>query len=154
MNRKLPSEAFEFYFALGVKRSYQAVAEKFGVSKKTVVAHALKDGWQKRISEREQKAQAQTEKKAVESIADMNDKHLKMLEVIQSRALHAIKQMPLETGYQAVRALVAAISQERVVRGEPGERIDIATIIKNQYEALQLKPGEKDDWDDPERSAG
>ena len=38
MHRKLPPDAFEFYFALGLARSYEAVAEKFGVSKRTVRA--------------------------------------------------------------------------------------------------------------------
>ena len=46
--------------------------------------------------------------------------------------------MPLETAYQAVRALAIAIEQERVVRGEPDERtaVDIETMIKREYETL------------------
>jgi hypothetical protein len=141
VNRKLPSDAFEFYFSLGV-------------SKKTVVAHALRDGWQKRIVERETKAQAEVEKKAVDTIAQVNEKHLKMLEVVQAKALQALKAMPIDTAYQAVRALATAIEQERVIRGEPGERIDIATIIKKEYEQLMVKPGGQDDWSDLELPAG
>ena len=156
MNRKLPSDAFEFYFGLGVKRSYQAVAEKFGVSKKTVVAHATTENWKRRIGERETKAQAEVEKKAVETLSEVKEKHLKMLEVIQSKALQALKQLPLETAYQAVRALATAIEQERVVRGEPGQRtaVDIEALIKREYQALALQPGEKDDWSDLEQPAG
>jgi glutamate synthase domain-containing protein 2 len=154
MNKKLPSDAFEFYFGLGIRRSYQAVADKYAVSKKTVVARAQTEDWQKRVAEREQKAHEAADKKAVESLSQVNERHLKMLEVIQGKALQALKQLPLETAYQAMRAIVAAISQERVIRGEPADRIDVATIIKREYEALRLSPGEKDDWSDLERTGG
>ena len=38
---KLPAEALEYYLALGVDRSYQAVADHFGVTKQTIVNRAL-----------------------------------------------------------------------------------------------------------------
>ena len=40
MKRKLPDDAFEYYFGLGMERSYQAVATNYGVAKKTVSARA------------------------------------------------------------------------------------------------------------------
>jgi hypothetical protein len=56
--------------------------------------------------------------------------------------------MPIETAFQAVRALIASVEQQRLIRGEPSERtaIDIERIIRREYEQCMLKPGEKDDW--------
>ena len=119
MNRKLPVDSFEFYFSLGVKRSYQAVAEKYGVAKKTVAAAATREKWQERIVERERKSLAQMEQKAVETLAAMRDRHLRMLEAMQRKALETLKAMPMQTAYQAVRTLIATIEQEHELRNLP-----------------------------------
>jgi hypothetical protein len=44
-NRKIPQDGFFSYVGLGPSRSYQQVAEKFGVTKRTVVNVAVKDRW-------------------------------------------------------------------------------------------------------------
>lgn len=67
MNRKIPQDAFGFYFSLGVSRSYGAVAEKYGVSKRAVALLASREQWQPRIAELERKARQRTDELAVES---------------------------------------------------------------------------------------
>lgn len=61
-----------------------------------------------------------------------------------------MQALPLDTAYQAVRALTATIEQERLVRGEPTERsaLDVEAIIKREYATLFLKPGQAEDWGD------
>lgn len=148
MNRKIPSDAFETYFALGPDRSYQTVAEKYGVTKKAVTAAAKRERWQERLQERERRSQEQVEQQAVESMTAMKQRHLKLMEAIEGKAVQTLRNMPIETAYQAVRALIASVEQQRVIRGEPTERtaIDIEKIIRREYETCFLKPGEKDDW--------
>ncbi len=46
-------KAFEYYFALGEKRSHGAVAEKFGVSVSTVKLWGRSFGWKRRVKERD-----------------------------------------------------------------------------------------------------
>ena len=46
-------KAFEYYFALGEKRNYEAVAEKFGVSVSSVKLWGRSFGWKKRVKERD-----------------------------------------------------------------------------------------------------
>jgi hypothetical protein len=46
-------KAFEYYFALGEKRNYEAVAEKFGVSVSSVKLWGRSFGWKKRVRERD-----------------------------------------------------------------------------------------------------
>ena len=49
MTKKLPPDAFHYYVGLGVNRSYQAVAEKYGVSKRAVTSRAVQEDWQGRV---------------------------------------------------------------------------------------------------------
>ena len=45
-NRKIPQDAFFFYVGLGPGRSYQQVADHYGVTKRAVVNLAVKERWQ------------------------------------------------------------------------------------------------------------
>jgi hypothetical protein len=49
--RKLPADAFEFYFGLGIERSYQSVADHYGCSKTAVSKAARRENWQAKITE-------------------------------------------------------------------------------------------------------
>jgi hypothetical protein len=154
--RRIPADAFEFYVALGEGRSYDAVAKRYSVTKRAVVALAKREDWQARFEKVEARAREVADAKATETIAAMREKHLKILEVVQGKALQALRAMPLQTAYQAVRALAIAIEQERIVRGEPTERtaVEIETRIRQEHERLLLRPGEREDWSDLEAPAG
>ncbi len=125
---KLPSNAFDHYFALGTARSYQAVADHFGVSKTAVAKRAKKEDWQRRVEELEARAREANEQKTVETLESMNARHLKVLRVIQGKALEALKSMSLESAMEAVRALELTIKQERLVVAEIGERPEAQRI--------------------------
>ena len=60
MSAKLPVDAFAYYFALGPERSHAAIADKYGVSKRTVTRTAVQQDWAGQVVEME----AQARKKA------------------------------------------------------------------------------------------
>ncbi|MCA9319151.1 MAG: hypothetical protein KDB53_00380 [Planctomycetes bacterium] len=133
---KLPSAAFEYYFELGCGRSYQQVADHFGVCKKTVTTRAGKEGWQGRIEAREHEARAVVEKRAVETLADVTERHLKFVRAVQRKAVEGLQKFGLESAMECVRALDIAVKQERLILGEPTERTetDMVAIIKREGE--------------------
>ncbi|MBK9386437.1 MAG: hypothetical protein IPN34_16620 [Planctomycetes bacterium] len=133
---KLPSDAFDHHFSLGVDRSYTAVAKRYAVARKTVNRHAIAERWQERIAERERKAREATEQRAIETLEEMNARHLRVAKAIQARALDALRTLPLSTAMEAVRALEIGVKQERLARGEPTDRaaIDVESVIKREYE--------------------
>jgi hypothetical protein len=133
---KLAHDAFAYYIGLGAGRSYRAVADHYGVDKKTVIRRAAAEDWQKRILEIDRKAREGTEQKAQESLEAMNDRHLKTLRAIQGKALEALRLMPITSASDAIRALVETMRQERLVRGEPSERtaISVEDTIRREYE--------------------
>lgn len=145
MNRKLPPDTFAYYVDLGVGRSYQAVADHFGVTKQAVVKLAAREKWQERLQQIEKAQRAKAEQRATETLDDMNERHLRMLQVIQRKALEALKSLPLTTAMEAVRALDIALGKERLVRGEPSERtaVSVEDVIKREYERWMLRDGEE-----------
>jgi AcrR family transcriptional regulator len=149
MANRLGEDAFSYYVSLGPERSYQAVAERFGVSKTTVANHATAGKWQARLEEVERRAREGSETKMVESIEEMNLRHLKMLKVVQAKALEALRSIPLNTALAAARALDASMKLERTIRGEPSERtsVNLEEVIRREYDRWLLKDGESPSWD-------
>ena len=119
MTGRIGPDAFDYYLGLGSERSHQAVAQKYGVSKRAVTRLAVKQRWRERLAELEEKARRGAEQKTLETLEAMNERHLKALRVIQMKALRALQEMSLSSAMEAVRALDLAIRQERTVRGEP-----------------------------------
>jgi hypothetical protein len=136
MIRKIPADAFSYYFSLGIDRSYQAVAEKYGVSKRSVTKLAKRENWTKRIQEIDKKAQEAVDKKMTESLEQMTERHIKFAKLIQKKALEALKSMPLGTAMDGIRALDLAVKQERLIRGEPTDRnaISVEDVIRREYD--------------------
>ena len=134
VNTKLPFDAFEHYFALGVERSYRAVAEHFEVSKTAVANFAEREGWQDRVLEREEKAREALDKKAVESIEQMTGRHLRICKFVEKKALETLRSSPLSSSMDAVRALQICMRQEALVMGRPAERVpmDLPKVVTPQ----------------------
>lgn len=113
---KLPDEAFEYYVSLGEKRSYRAVAEQFDVRKRTVTARAVRDRWQERLKQVQARAREKVEERLADSIAEMNERHLRVLQAILGRGLEALQAMPLTSSWDAVKALDLAMRREAEIR--------------------------------------
>ena len=102
------------------------MADHFGVAKKTVTKHAVKEKWQPRVEELEAKATERSTARMVESLEEMNLRHMKALRAVQGKAIEALRSFSLESAMEAIRALDLAIRQERTIRGEPGERTAVS----------------------------
>ena len=94
--RKIPQEAFSLYRSLGDKRSYQAVADHYSVSKRAVTLRAARERWQERLREGVTKA---------ECIQEMDERHLRIARFLGEKALEAMRRIPLEELLAAVREL-------------------------------------------------
>lgn len=141
---RIPATALEFYVSLGPQRSYQAVAKHFGVNTRSVAKRASKEAWQRRVAEIEAKAKQVAEQRALETLEEMNTRHLKSVRVIQAKALEALRSQPLASGMDAVRALDMALKHERLVRGEPSERtaVTVEDTIRREYSRWLTAVGE------------
>lgn len=141
MNR-LPADAFEQYVALGSARTYQGLAERLRVSKRSIVRRAVAQDWQGRLARIEAAGRDKLDEKLGETLQAVNGRHLKTLRVIQAKALQALQAMALDSAMDAVRALDVAIRSERLILGEPSDRtaVSIEEVIRREYERWMAPP--------------
>ncbi len=140
MSKRIPPDAFDFYFAIGPERSYERVAEKYGVSKRSVTSRAKREGWQRRILELESKARETADKKIRESMEEHVERNLTALRFIKAKAIETLKRMPIESAMDAVRAYQSSLREERLILGEPTDRtaVSVEDTIKREYERWML----------------
>ena len=144
MKRKIGNDAFHYYFGLGPGRSYQAVAENYDVCKQTVVNLATKEDWQPRLERIEQEARERTDRQAADTLEAMNVRHLSTLQIVQRKALEALRSQPIGTAMEAVRALNMAIGQERVIRGEPSDHVSIEQVTRREMQRWLVAEEDED----------
>jgi len=151
VNRLLPSDALEYYVSLGADRSYQAVADHFGVAKITVTRTATDERWQERIREMEQKAREKSEKRIAEQMDAVRERHLASARVLQGKALVALKSLPPEKAIRAASALAIGWKHELLVLGEPTERsaLSVEEVTRREIQnLLTVEDGDDDDeWE-------
>ena len=145
MTRKIPPEAFHYYAEMGLDRSYQAVADHYGVSKVAVVKRAKKENWQSRLRELEERAREKADKKVIDSLEVVHARQLKAARYLQAKAVEVMKNSPPEKAVRAASALNIAWKHELLLLGEPTERqANVEEIIKQETREL-LKVVHDDD---------
>ncbi len=152
MSAKIPADAFEFYMGLGPSRSYQAVADRYGVTKRAVVKHAAKERWAERLHEIQEKARAESDKELAADVTEMRDRHRKMLRAMAARALMGMKELSLKSGMEAIRAAELVIRMERIVFGEPTERGEesLEEITRREIQTLLKVDDDDEDGGTPQ----
>lgn len=135
MNKKLPDAACHYYVSLGPRRTQMAVAEHFGVAKRTVAYRAKKEGWTALAQAADQKAMQATAQKAQDTNEEMCARHEKAARFLQARSIEALRSMPIRTETAALRALDLGIRHERTARGELNESpaTDLAQQLRSEY---------------------
>ncbi len=152
MNRRLPPDAFEYYVSLGVERSYQAVADHFGVAKVTVTRRAKEEGWQDHTQELEAKARKKSDEKIVEMMDEVRERHIKGARALQAKALQVLRDATPEKAVKAASALAIGWKHELLVLGEPTERqATVEEVIRREYERWMVC-GDELDKEEPDGS--
>ena len=151
MARRVPQDAFDYYVSLGAERSYQAVADHNGVTKRAITKVAAREGWAKRLEKIEREARESSDRKLAETIEETRSRHLRTLRAMNARAISALQQYPLSSGMEAMRAAEMVIKLERLIIGEPSERteLSIEEVTRREMQTL-LEVADDDDARDEE----
>lgn len=149
MTKRIPSDVFAFYYSLGAERSYQRVADEYGVTKQAVAKVAAREKWAERVERIDGDAQEKVDRQLAETVEEMQVRHLKMVKVVQGKALEVLKTTSLSTAMEAVRALEMTIKQERLIRGEPTDRsaVSVEETIRREYDRWMVQDGDQGDDD-------
>lgn len=153
---KLPDDAFERYVALGPDRSYQLLAEKLGVDKRTVVRMASREKWTERLAKIQEEARATADKKLVSDLHAVREQQLREVRFLRAEALKAMKGLTPEKAVKIAGALAIAWKHELLLLGEPTDRhvSTVEEVTKREIGTLLLQSGEEDNWnEDPDEPA-
>ncbi len=134
--RKIPPDAVTYYLSLGPGRSYQKVAEHYGVTKRAVTKIAAKERWQEKVAEIERSALKAAEEKARSEVEATYERHMKALRMVFARGVGALNAMVIDSPADAMRAIQLAIREERVALGDPTYRtaVSVDDTIRREYE--------------------
>ena len=150
--KRITDDAFERYIALGPQRSYRELAKLIGCSKRAIAKIAVREDWAGRLARIEEASRARFDERAVETLNETRERHLRSLKAVQGRALEALKKFPLNTAAEAVSALEKSIKLERLILGEPSERgeLAVAEITRRELDTLLEGADGDDELDDDE----
>ena len=126
MGIKIPDSAFDFYVALDPTRRYEQVAAHFDASKRGIVKKAGAERWQERLAEIDRQVQDRNDNRLVNEIDDMRTRHLKTVRAMLGRAIKGLREFPITTGMDAIRAADMTIKLERLILGEASERTEVS----------------------------
>ena len=144
-HRKFEEEkAFQYYVTLGQSRSFRQVAQHFKVCTRTVRNTAKRDDWMLRLDRIEVATQARLDQRLVETCVETRERHLRMLRAMATRGLQALQRHELTSASEGVRAIVEAIKLERVILGEPAERVGVSVeeMTRREVETFLAHPDE------------
>ena len=152
MTGKIPGDAFEVYVAMGDGRSHAKLAAKYGCCKQAVTKRAIRDNWRERLQEIEVKAREHAAQKAIESLAEINARHLKLWKLVESRAMQALGVHTIDSAMEAAKALDLATKNIRLIKGEPTDRTEnVEQIVRREAERL-LTIETTEDWSEFENA--
>lgn len=148
--RRIPADAFAYYVSLGPGRSYQKVAEHYGVTKRAVTNLAKRERWQEQVEELEHAAHDSAKEKMRSEIEATYAQHLKALKLVFGKGVEALKGMAIDTPADAMKAIQLAIRETRVQLGDPTDRtaISLEETIKREYERWMTVVDDDEDADD------
>ncbi len=146
MNKRIPPDAFDFYASIGTERTHARVAEEYGVTVRAVSKCASREKWTERLEKIEAESRERADKRLGETLDDIRVRHLKTLRVMNARAVEALKQYPLSSAMEAMKAAEVVIKLERLIAGEPTERnaVSVEETIKREYQRWLTEPSEDD----------
>ncbi len=115
------------------------IAERLGITRPgTILDWRKAEGWEQ---EREIIAKATEEKVAAaisETISEMNARHLKEYQLLQTKGIAALRRLDPRTAAEAQSMIDVGVRGERLVRGEPTEVREVRALMQANVQVLEV----------------
>ena len=139
MKRKLPDDAFSHFVGLGIRRNFQAVAERYGVTRQAVAKRAHREFWVARATEIDAAAQLITKEQLLRARMALFERLATLWAVAQTKAIEALRDKSFRHGLDAVRALDLANSGlSRMLYMQETARLDLAAVNAENTERARV----------------
>ena len=121
------TEAFEYYYGLGDKRSQRLVAGKYGVSGKTIAKWSKAFNWQERIELRDMENSRLLEKKTNNTIVNEKANYRKLIKAAISTFVGNLNAGKVDV--LSVQDMERLVKLDLLLMGEATERDEIIQIV-------------------------
>ncbi len=128
---------FAAWVSAGNSRSLTLTASQAGVSPSDLISHAKKFGWQQKLVGILNRARAHNEDALVETIVDLNNRHLKLLRLMGKKAEQFLTAFPIDKPADAIKAAMLSIEGERTILGIGDKTEDVASVLARRLEEAQ-----------------
>lgn len=144
---KVPDDAFDVYVNMGQGRSYQALAQKYGVDKRTIVRIARREDWKRRLMKIQNDVRRETDRKLVRDLHAVRERHVQQSRFVQGLLLKAMKEAPPREAARMVGPLSLAWRHEMFILGNPEERqaTTIEEVTRQEIQTLLVVVGSDED---------
>ena len=117
----------------------EQIAEQLGITRSGTVGEWRRaEKWDVEREIIQQETERRVSEAVAESISQMNSRHLKEFQLLQSKGVQALKSLEPKKAAEAAAMLDAGIRGERLVRGEPTEVREVRSLMQANVQVLEL----------------
>lgn len=133
---------FVQFVGMGPGRKYGALTRESKVPTTELIRHASKFLWRERIAVIHCEANERTRDELVETIADINTRHISKLKVMQTKAFEYLEKVALDKPADAIKLLTLAMKMEREAVGldQNSEQARLSDLLMGKMEKLLDAP--------------
>ena len=117
----------------------EQIAKRLGIKRQETISDWRRgEGWEKERKLVEKVTNERVTKAVAETISEMNTRHLKEYQLLQTKGVQALKDIDPKTAHEALSMVDIGIKGERLVRGEPTEVREVRAIMQANVQVLEL----------------
>lgn len=127
--------------AMWVVGSYtdEQIAGRLGIQRaETIGEWRRAEHWDTERDIIQQETERRVSDAIAETISQMNSRHLKEFQLMQSKAVQSLKSLEPTKASEAAAMLDAGIRGERLVRGEPTEVREVRALMQSNVSVLEF----------------
>ncbi len=115
------------------------VAQQLGIARAgTIRDWRLEEGWDREREAIQQAADARVAQAVMETIAAMNERHVKEAQLLQTKGITALRRLDPQKASEAAAMIEAGMRAERLVRGEPTEVREVRALMQANVQVLEV----------------
>ena len=119
--------------------SDQLIAQRLGIQRpETIGEWRRSEGWDKERQYVQKVTEERVTQAVAETISEMNSRHLKEFQLLQSKGVQALKHLDPKKASEAAAMVDAGVRGERLVRGEPTEIREVRALMRANIQILEL----------------
>jgi len=117
----------------------QQIADQLGIQRsETIGEWRRSESWDKEREIIQKETDRRISEAVAETISEMNARHLKEYQLLQTKGIRALKDLDPKKASEALAMIDAGIKGERLVRGEPTEVREVRALMRSNVQVLEL----------------